>query len=47
MKLYNFLHSVIFEDNTRPWLSDGYLIMHVYLTGEIPKEYLKSVGARK
>lgn len=36
-----------FEDNTRPWFSDGYLIMHVYLKGEIAKEYLNSVGARK
>lgn len=36
-----------FEDNTRPWLSDGYLIMHVYLKGKISKEYFNSVGARK
>ena len=36
-----------FEDNTRLWLSDEYLIMHVYLKGKISKEYFNSVGARK
>lgn len=36
-----------FEDKTRPWLSDGYLIMHVYLTRDNSERVFKICGGKK